>query len=222
MQLFVDTANREDVEKALTYGCITGITTNPTIISRENKPLEQCVEAIIKLDPSLTILLEGVSTELDSLVAEGRKLASYSEHAVVKVPATPVGLAACRRLAEASIPVCVTLVFSVNQAIMAACAGAAWVAPFIGRLDDNGTDGIRRIGEIRRVFSQQNVTCKIIAASIRNAVSVAKAFEAGADAVTLPAKLLEPLLHHELTTQGLAKFEADWQNVPNGDPGSQG
>jgi transaldolase len=214
MRIFVDTANTASIREAVSLGFVSGVTTNPTIISRENRPFDQVVSEILTIDPSLTVLLEAVSETADDMVAEAQTLAKFGPNIVVKVPATAAGLRAVRILNGSGIETTVTLTFSVNQAIAAACAGATYVAPFVGRLDDIGTDGIQRVRDIHNVLSAQGSTTRIIAASIRSPGVVGKLFEAGADTVTVPVKVARAMMSHPLTDTGLARFNEDWRAVP--------
>jgi transaldolase len=217
MQLFIDTANVEDIARAVASGFIDGVTTNPSIISRENKSLLDCVREIRNISPELTILLEVTSRTPDDMEEEARHLTKIGgPHAVVKLPATSSGLAAVRRLRRHQIRTTVTLVFSVNQAIAASCAGADFVAPFVGRLDDIDCDGVALVRSISEVFRAQDASTKIIAASVRSPQLVSDLFRAGTDIVTMPFGVIAQMLNHPLTSQGLAKFEEDWAKVPAG------
>ena len=215
MQLYLDTANAEKISHAIETGCIRGVTTNPSIISRENKPFMECVQEIIEIDKKLTILLEVVSSETKKMVEEAKKLAKIGDQIVIKLPATEAGLAAVFELSKIGIPTTVTLVFSINQAIASACSGATYVAPFIGRLEDISSDGIQLVNDIREVFSRHSVKTKIIAASIRSPKKVSELFLAGADIVTMPYNVFLQMLKHPLTDKGLEKFEQDWAKVPS-------
>ena len=214
MQIFLDTANIEEISKGIAGGCVSGVTTNPTIISRENKSLQKCISDISALDPDLTILVEAVSLETKDMIGEARQLSKLAKNIIVKIPMTPQGLAAVRILSEENIRTTVTLVFSCNQAIAASCAGADYVAPFVGRLDDINADGLNLIKSIKKIFAVQNVKTKIISASIRTPQSVAELFAAGSDIVTMPGNILQAMYKHPLTDAGLQKFAEDWRKVP--------
>ncbi len=217
MQLFLDSANIDDVRRAVNTGFVDGVTTNPTIISRENRPLAECVGEILNVGPGLTILLEVVSKTSDEMVEEAKGLADLAgANGVIKLPCNAEGLSAVRRLRQLGIRTTVTLIFSVNQAIAAACAGADFVAPFVGRLDDIDSDGVGLVEAIREVYTVQAVETKIIAASIRSPLSVSELFAVGADVITLPFAVIAKLLDHPLTASGLARFDADWAKVPAG------
>lgn len=217
MQLFLDSANVDDVAQAVATGFVDGITTNPSIISREKRSLADCVREIRQIGPELTILLEVVSKRAAEMEAEARTLVEIGgPNSVIKLPATSEGLAAVHHLQRAHIRTTVTLVFSVNQAIAAACAGADFVAPFVGRLDDIDSDGTGLVAAISEVFETQAVKTQIIAASLRSPHAVSELFRAGADIVTAPLVVVKQMLVHPLTAQGLAKFDEDWTKVPSG------
>lgn len=213
MRIFLDTANAEQIRRGVATGCVSGATTNPTIIAREGKPFERCMADIVAVDPNLTILVEAIGPGIESLVAEARTLAKLARGIVVKLPMTAEGLAAVRLLSDTGIRTTVTLVFSLTQAIAAACAGATFVAPFVGRLDDIGADGVELVRSIRQTYSIQKVTTGIIAASIRASRAVGELFAAGADVVTMPYGVFESMLAHPLTEAGLRKFAEDWRTV---------
>ncbi len=214
MQLFLDTANVAEIRQGVAAGIVRGVTTNPSIIAREKKPFEVCLREILAIDPTLTVLAEVLAEDTQGMITEARNLARLSDRIVVKIPMTGPGLAAVRVLAQEKIRTTVTLVFSANQAIAASCAGADYVAPFVGRLDDIGADGIGLVRQIKDIFVRQNVRTQTIAASIRTPQSVTDLFAAGCDIVTMPGKILLAMLEHPLTAAGLKKFREDWQSVP--------
>jgi len=217
MKIFLDTANLDSIKKFNDMGLLDGITTNPTLFSKENgdpKNGMQEITSIIKGDVSLEV----VSTDYSGMIEEGRRLRQYGENVVVKVPMTPDGLKACKTLSSEGIPVNVTLVFSPNQAILAAKSGAKYVSPFIGRLDDIGKDGIALIKEIKDIFSNYNFNTEILVASIRHPMHVIEAGKIGADVVTLPPAVLDKMLKHPLTDIGLKNFIADWEKLKQSNP----
>ncbi len=217
MKIFLDTANLDSIKKFNDMGLLDGITTNPTLFSKENgdpKNGMQEITSIIKGDVSLEV----VSTDYSGMIEEGRRLRQYGENVVVKVPMTPDGLKACKTLSSEGIPVNVTLVFSPNQAILAAKSGAKYVSPFIGRLDDIGKDGIALIKEIKDIFSNYNFNTEILVASIRHPMHVVDAGKIGADVVTLPPAVLDKMLKHPLTDIGLKNFLADWEKLKQSNP----
>ena len=217
MKIFLDTANLESIRKFNDMGLLDGITTNPSLMSKEGgNPKEGMAEItkIIKGDVSLEVL----STEYSGMLDEGRTLRNYGDNVVVKVPMTPDGLKACKSLTAEGIPVNVTLIFSSNQAVLAAKAGAKYVSPFIGRLDDIGQDGMQLIKEIKTIFSNYSFKTQILVASIRHPLHVVDAAKIGADVVTLPPAVLDKMLKHPLTDIGLKNFLADWDKLKSENP----
>lgn len=217
MKIFLDTANLESIRKFNDMGLLDGITTNPSLMSKEGgNPKDAMAEItkIIKGDVSLEVL----STEYSGMLDEGRNLRNYGDNVVVKVPMTPDGLKACKALTAEGIPVNVTLIFSSNQAVLAAKAGAKYVSPFIGRLDDIGQDGMLLIKEIKTIFSNYNFGTQILVASIRHPLHVVDAAKIGADVVTLPPGVLDKMLKHPLTDIGLKNFLADWEKLKSENP----
>lgn len=217
MKIFLDTANLESIKKFNDMGLLDGITTNPSLMSKEGgNPKDGMAEItkIIKGDVSLEVL----STEYSGMIEEGKKLRDYGENVVVKVPMTPDGLRACKALTAEGIPVNVTLIFSSNQAVLAAKAGAKYVSPFIGRLDDIGHDGMNLIQEIKTIFSNYNFKTQILVASVRHPLHVVEAAKIGADVVTLPPAVLDKMLKHPLTDIGLKNFLADWEKLKTENP----
>ena len=208
MKIFLDTANLESIRKFNDMGLLDGITTNPSLMSKEGgNPKDGMAEItkIIQGDVSLEVL----STDYSGMVEEGRKLRNYGKNVVVKVPMTPDGLKACKILTSENIPVNVTLIFSSNQAVLAAKAGAKYVSPFIGRLDDIGHDGMQLIKEIKTIFSNYDFKTQILVASVRHPLHVIEAAKIGADVVTLG---------HPLTEIGLKNFLADWEKLKKENP----
>jgi len=217
MKIFLDTANLESIRKFNDMGLLDGITTNPSLMSKEGgNPKDGMAEItkIIKGDVSLEVL----STEYSGMLDEGRNLRNYGDNVVVKVPMTPDGLKACKALTAEGIPVNVTLIFSSNQALLAAKAGAKYVSPFIGRLDDIGQDGMQLIKEIKTIFSNYSFGTQILVASIRHPLHVVDAAKIGADVVTLPPAVLDKMLKHPLTDIGLKNFLADWEKLKSENP----
>ena len=217
MKIFLDTANLESIRKFNDMGLLDGITTNPSLMSKEGgNPKDGMAEItkIIQGDVSLEVL----STDYSGMVEEGRKLRNYGKNVVVKVPMTPDGLKACKILTSENIPVNVTLIFSSNQAVLAAKAGAKYVSPFIGRLDDIGHDGMQLIKEIKTIFSNYDFKTQILVASVRHSLHVIEAAKIGADVVTLPPAVLDKMLGHPLTEIGLKNFLADWEKLKKANP----
>ena len=217
MKIFLDTANLKSIRMYNDMGLLDGITTNPTLLSKEGGDPHKTMEeicSIIKGDVSLEV----VSTEYSGMMDEGRRLRKYGNNVVVKCPMTPDGLKACKSLTAEGIPVNITLVFSSNQAVLAAKAGAKYVSPFIGRLDDIGQDGMGLIREIHQIFQNYKFKTQILVASIRHPVHVVDAAKIGADVVTLPPDVLGKMLKHPLTDIGLKNFLADWEKLKAEDP----
>ena len=212
MKIFLDTANLAAIRKFNDMGLLDGITTNPSLLSKEggdpNSAMKE-ITSIINGDVSLEV----VGTEYSEMVKEGKRLHEYGKNVVVKVPLTPDGLRACKTLSSAGIPVNVTLIFSPNQAILAAKSGAKYVSPFIGRLDDIGQDGMSLIREIKEIFSHYNYRTEILVASVRHPMHVVEAGKIGADVVTLPPAVLDKMLKHPLTDIGLKTFLDDWDKL---------
>ena len=209
MKIFLDTANLASIKKFNDMGLLDGITTNPSLLSKEGgNPKDAMAEItrIIKGDVSLEV----VSTDYFGMMQEGRHLCEYGKNVVVKVPMTSDGLKACKSLTSEGIPVNVTLIFSANQALLAAKSGAKYVSPFIGRLDDISQNGMHLIEEIKEIFSNYNFKTMILVASVRHPLHVVDAAKIGADVVTLPPAVLDKMLKHPLTDIGLKNFLADW------------
>ncbi len=215
MKIFLDTANMEEILKYNKMGLLDGITTNPTLLSKETGMNPQEVMKDIAKLIGGDVSLEVISLESDEMIKEGKKLREYGENVVVKCPMTGEGLRACTELTSQGIPVNITLVFSANQALLAAKAGAKYVSPFIGRLDDIGQDGMQLIRDIRLIFSNYKITTQILVASIRHPIHVLEAAKAGADVATLPPAVLGKMLKHPLTDSGIKAFLADWKKTQN-------
>ncbi len=209
MKLFLDTANLDDIRSAVRLGVIRGVTTNPTLISREKGDFADIITQITALTDG-PVFAEVLASDADGMIREGRELHAVHERVAVKIPMTEEGLAACSVLAKEGIPVACTLVFSAAQALLAANAGARYVAPFIGRFDDIGYDGIEAVGTIAEVLSDGEFDTEIIAASVRSPLHAVEAARAGADIATVPPKVLFQMVRHPLTDAGLEKFMKDW------------
>ncbi len=214
MRIFIDTANIFDIKQACRYGYVSGVTTNPSLLARENQEPMELLEAICQAVDG-PVNAEVLATDVDGMVTEAHQYAAINPNIVIKIPMSPVGLEAVHKLDQAGIKTNVTLIFSANQALLAARAGASYVSPFIGRLDDIGHDGIAVVEEIATIFCIHEIDCQIIAASIRHPAHVTAAALAGADIATIPFAVLTKMTQHPLTTKGIAKFESDWQNRPN-------
>ena len=217
MKIFLDTANIAAIKLYNDMGLVDGITTNPSLLAKEGGDPQKTMEEIVRIVKG-DVSLEVVSTETAGMVDEAHRLRKYGNNVVVKCPMTAEGLKACRILTNEGIPVNVTLCFSVNQAILAAKAGAKYVSPFIGRLDDNGQDGIHLIKEMREVFKNYAFSTQILVASVRHTMHVVEAAKIGADVVTLPPDILGKMLKHTLTDVGLKNFLADWEKLKKENP----
>ena len=217
MKIFIDTANIDEIREAHRWGILDGVTTNPSLIAREGRDFVQTIHEICELVKG-PVSAETVSQDAEGMIKEGRLLAQVSEHVVVKVPLNNEGLAATRVLADDGIDVNVTLIFQPAQALMAAKAGAAYVSPFLGRLDDIATDGVQLIEEIVTIFGNYpELGTEVLSASIRHPLHVSQVALAGSDVATIPYKVLSRLVNHPLTDSGNAKFLADWDTVPDND-----
>lgn len=212
MKIFLDTASIESIKKFVDMGIVDGITTNPTLISREKGHPEDIMREIVKIVKG-PVNLEVVATKTDEMVEEGLRLKKFGENVIVKVPMTSDGLKAVRKLAENKIKTNVTLIFSSNQALLAAKAGASYVSPFIGRLDDAGQEGMVVIKEIVQIFGNYGYSSEVLVASVRHPIHVIEAGKLGAHIVTLPPDILGKMLTHPLTDKGLALFLSDWEKV---------
>ena len=212
MQLFLDTAEISEIRARAGAGLVDGVTTNPSLIAKAGAGIiERIGEICATVDGPVSA--EVVATEADGMIAEGRKLRAIADNVVVKLPLTAEGLKACRALSEDRIPTNVTLCFSVNQAVLAAKAGATFVSPFVGRVEDMGGDGIGLLGAIRDVYDRYGYDTSILAASLRSPLHVEQALLAGCDAATLPPKIFDQLVSHPLTDKGLEAFLADWRKT---------
>lgn len=211
MKYFLDTANVEEIRKAAELGIIDGVTTNPSLIAREGRDFKGVIKEITAIVDG-PISAEVIAQEAVGMVSEALDLAQLHKNIVIKVPMTAAGITATSILSKQGIRVNVTLVFSATQALAAAKAGAAYVSPFIGRIDDIGADGIDLIAEIMLIFSNYGIETEVIAASIRSRNHLTQAAIAGADIATIPYQVLMDSLKHPLTDQGIAKFLKDWEN----------
>ena len=217
MKIFLDTANLESIKMYNDMGLLDGITTNPSLLSKEGGDPQKTMEEICRIVKG-DVSLEVISTEYSGMIEEAYRLRKYGDNVVVKCPMTADGRKACKALTAEGIPVNITLIFSPNQAILAAKAGAKYVSPFIGRLDDIGKDGMHLIRAINPLFLHYNFKTQILVASIRHPMHVVDAAKIGADVVTLPPAVLGMMLKHQLTDIGLKNFLADWEKLKAEDP----
>ena len=214
MKFFVDTANVEEIRKANDMGIICGVTTNPSLIAKECRDFNQVIAEIASIvDGPISGEVKATTTDAEGMIKEGREIAAIHPNMVVKIPMTVEGLKAVKVLHAEGIKTNVTLIFSAAQALLAARAGATYVSPFLGRLDDISMPGIDLINEITEIFMMHDIQTEIIAASIRNPIHVIDCAKAGADIATVPYKVLEQMTKHPLTEQGIAKFQADYKAV---------
>jgi fructose-6-phosphate aldolase, TalC/MipB family len=214
MRFFVDTAKIEDIKKANDMGVICGVTTNPSLIAKEGRDFNEVIREITEIvDGPISGEVKATTTDAEGMIAEGREIAAIHKNMVVKIPMTVEGLKAVKVLAAEGIRTNVTLVFSANQALLAARAGATYVSPFLGRLDDISVRGVDLIREIAEIFAVSDVETKIIAASVRNPVHVTDCALAGADIATVPYGVIEQMTKHPLTDIGIAKFQNDYEAV---------
>ena len=214
MKFFIDTANVEDIKKANDMGVICGVTTNPSLIAKEGRVFEEVIAEIASIvDGPISGEVKATTTDAEGMIAEGREIAKIHPNVVVKIPMTGEGLKAVKVLSKEGIKTNVTLIFTANQALLAARAGATYVSPFLGRLDDISTDGLPLIRQIADMFAVAGIETEIIAASVRHPIHVTECALAGADIATVPYKVLEQMLHHPLTDAGIEKFQADYRAV---------
>lgn len=212
MKFFLDTANIDEIKEINSWGIIEGVTTNPSLIAKEGRAFEEVIDEISKIVDG-PVSAEVVSTDAEGMVKEGRILSKIKENVIIKIPMTEEGLKATSILSKENIKTNVTLIFSASQAILAARAGATYVSPFLGRLDDIGVSSKDLIKEISTIFKNYNIETKIIAASVRNTTHIVDSMLAGADIATVPTKVIKQMVKHPLTDSGLIKFLEDFKDV---------
>ena len=214
MKFFIDTAKVEDIRKANDMGVICGVTTNPSLIAKEGRDFNEVIKEITSIvDGPISGEVKATTTDAEGMIREGEEIAKIHPNMVVKIPMTVEGLKAVKVLAAEGIKTNVTLIFTANQALLAARAGAAYVSPFLGRLDDISVRGVDLISEIAEIFAVAGVDTEIIAASVRNTIHVTDCALAGADIATVPYKVIEQMTHHPLTDAGIKKFQEDYRAV---------
>ncbi|MCK5038879.1 MAG: fructose-6-phosphate aldolase [Thermoplasmata archaeon] len=213
MKIFLDTANVDEIKEANSWGIIDGVTTNPSLIAREGRDFKEVVEEICSIVDG-PISAEVVSMDAKGMVKEARELVKIHDNITIKIPMCAEGLKATKELALRGIKTNVTLIFSANQALLAAKAGATFVSPFIGRLDDNGHDGMQMVRDIVQIYMNYAFDTEIIVASVRHPIHVIDSAKAGAHIATLPLKVLKLMVAHPQTDIGIEKFLADWEKVP--------
>lgn len=213
MKFFIDSADIEEIRKAQSMGVLDGVTTNPSLVAKTGKPFRQVLEEICEVVDG-PISAEVVATDYEGILKEGRELAQIHKNIVIKVPMLVDGLRAVKTFADEGIRTNVTLVFSATQALLAAKAGATYVSPFVGRLDDIGHEGMELIAQVREIYDNYGFGTETLVASVRSPMHVLEAARLGADVATCPYAVIEQLVKHPLTDIGLAKFLKDWEKVP--------
>lgn len=211
MRIFLDTANIDEIRQGVEWGIVDGVTTNPTLIAKEGAEFEKRIKEICELVQG-PVSAEVISLKWEEMVEEARRLSAIDEYVVVKIPMTPDGIRAVKVLSAEGIKTNVTLVFSANQALLAAKAGATYVSPFIGRIDDNGNDGLRLLEEIMQIYSNYGFETEVIAASVRHPMHVVEAAMIGVDIATIPFDVLKKMFVHPLTDVGIKRFLQDWED----------
>lgn len=212
MKIFLDTANVEDIREAAALGVLDGVTTNPTLMSMESGDYRQMLVEICDIVQG-PVSAEVVADDTEEMLRQGRELAAISEHIVVKVPLVPAGIKAVKQFTSEDIKTNVTLCFSANQALIAAKAGATYISPFVGRVDDVGQNGMQIVSEIVEIYENYAFATQVLVASVRHAQHVLEAARMGADVATIPTKVLKQMLKHPLTDVGVEKFAKDWEKV---------
>jgi transaldolase len=212
MKIFLDTAELKEIREGADLGILDGVTTNPSLIAKAGKPFKETIIEICNIVQGPTSI-EVTSTDVDGMLKEGRDYAKWSEYGVIKLPTTKAGVKACKVLSGEGVKVNMTLCFSVTQALLVAKAGATYVSPFLGRVDDIAWDGMQLIRDIRLVYDNYDFQTNILAASIRHPLHVVEAAKAGADVSTMPFKVLDMMYSHPLTDKGLAQFLKDWEKA---------
>lgn len=215
MKFFIDTADINEIKEAMEIGMVDGVTTNPTLISRTGKPFDVVVKEILETVPG-PVSLEVVNLDAAGMVKEARELAKLGSNVVIKIPMTVEGMKAVKQLKSEGIKTNVTLVFSPLQALLAAKAGATYVSPFVGRLDDIASEGMKLVSDIIDIYTNYDFETEIIVASIRHPMHVLEAALMGADIATIPFKVIQQLAKHPLTDIGIERFLKDWEKVPKG------
>jgi transaldolase len=212
MKFFIDSADINEIKQANERGWVDGVTTNPTLIAKSGRNFEEVIKEICKLTTG-PVSAEVISLKADEMVSEGKKLAKWGDNVVVKIPMCEDGMIAVKKLTAEGIKTNVTLVFSVMQALLAAKAGATMVSPFVGRLDDIGSDGMAMVNEIVQVYQNYDFASEVLVASIRGPLHIQHAALMGADIATIPYKVMQQMTGHPLTTKGIDMFLADWKNA---------
>lgn len=214
MKLFVDTAMLDEIREAASWGILDGVTTNPSLAAKAGRSFKENILAISEIIGDRgTVSAETVSTDVDGMIEEARLVTSWAPNIIAKIPCTPNGLAATRKCAEEDLPVNMTLVFNATQGLMAMKAGATYVSPFIGRIDDMGQDGLEVIAQLANIKQQYGFETEVLAASIRHSTHVVQSALLGADIATMPFSVLQKIVRHPLTDRGLERFLDDWASI---------
>ncbi|WP_078593488.1 fructose-6-phosphate aldolase [Evansella clarkii] len=213
MKFFIDTANIDEIKEAHELGILSGVTTNPSLVAKEGVDFHERLKEITNIVKEGSVSAEVVAEDAEGMIEEGKELAAIAPNITVKVPMTLEGLKAVKAFSDLNIKTNVTLVFSANQALLAARAGATYVSPFLGRLDDIGQDGLELISKISEIFYTHDISTELIAASVRHPVHVTEAAARGAHIATIPMKVIRQLVEHPLTDAGIEKFLNDWNNA---------
>ncbi|MEK7873695.1 MAG: fructose-6-phosphate aldolase [Chloroflexota bacterium] len=213
MHLFLDTANIDEIRRGASMGVISGVTTNPSLVAKEGR--SDLKSALLEIASVVNgpISIEVIAQDLEGMIGEAREIATWHPNVVVKIPVTARGLEAISILSREGVKINMTLTFSVNQALLGALAGATYISPFVGRLDDEGHDGMAMVAEVVQIFKHYGLGTKVLAASIRHPLHVIAAAKAGADIATIPYKVLTQMVHHPLTDVGIVRFNEDWQRL---------
>ncbi len=214
MKFFLDTAMIEEIKEVTRWGLLDGVTTNPTLVAKTGRPFKEVVKEILEVVDG-PVSLETVSLDAEGMIKEGKMLAELGDNVVVKIPMTPEGMKAVQALESEGIPTNVTLIFSPTQALLASKAGASYVSPFVGRIDDVSNEGMKLIREIKEIFINYEISTEIIVASVRNPMHVVEAALIGADICTVPYAVMKSLFKHPLTDVGIKRFLEDWEKVPD-------
>lgn len=214
MKFFIDTANIDEIKEVASWGIVDGVTTNPSLIAKEGRVFKDVIKEITEIVDG-PISAEVVSLECEGMLEEARELAKIHENIVIKLPMIKEGIKACKKLSDEGIKTNVTLIFSASQALIAAKAGATYVSPFLGRLDDISSNGMILIDDIAQIFCNYDIKTEIIAASVRHPIHLVECAKAGADVATIPYKVFNQMLKHPLTDIGIEKFLKDWESVKN-------
>ncbi len=213
MKFFLDTANLKEIREAAALGILDGVTTNPSLVSKEGKPFKETILEILDVVPG-PVSVEVVALDAEGMMKEAKEFAGWGDNVVIKLPTTREGVKACKALTDRGIKTNLTLCFSANQALLVAKAGASYVSPFLGRIDDISWDGMQLIRDIVQIYKNYNFGTQVLAASLRHPMHVVECAKAGAHVATMPAKVLDMMFKHPLTDRGIEQFLKDWEKVP--------